>query len=102
MAGMKMSEAIAARRRILMDVEARLAGELDRALMDHGFAPKDVMRAVALVAEEAGEALKEALNATRERSTMKERSTAIVNLRAELAQTAAMALAVLFSLEERP
>ena len=100
---MKTGEAAALRAAMLATIRGRLDGAIDHALSVHGEAPGDILRATALVAEEAGEAIKSALDATRTNIDVRAHAheLALANLKHELAQTAAMAIMVLYSLEGR-
>jgi NTP pyrophosphatase (non-canonical NTP hydrolase) len=70
------------------------------ALTSHRQCPADPLRRAALVAEEAGEALKAALDLTRSVKPDANTSKAREELRRELVQTATMALRVLTAMEE--
>jgi NTP pyrophosphatase (non-canonical NTP hydrolase) len=68
--------------------------ELRRAEALHPYWPKDYIHGVAIVAEEAGEAVKAALEYVYEGGKLEE-------LRKELTQTGAMALRMLIDLEDK-
>lgn len=76
---------------------------MSRALIAHPVPTDNPVRLAALVAEEAGEALKAALDLTRKPLTAgsKEEDLAVVQLETELRQTAAMALIALAVLNGR-
>lgn len=69
---------------VMQGLMATMAGAAQR----HGKFPTDIVRAVAIVAEESGEAVKAALDCTRDAPT----AAGIEELRAELYQTASAAL----------
>jgi hypothetical protein len=66
----------------------------------HRQLPADPLRRAALVAEEAGEALKCALDLTRVSAPSRNTATIRAELRTELVQTAAMAQRVLIAMDE--
>lgn len=74
----------------------RIEDELAWAELQHPNFPIDPLRRAALMCEEAGEALKEALNLTRGDPTRRE------PLRHEVVQTAAMAIKLLQAMDEEP
>lgn len=74
--------------------------EIRRASIDHPNYPTDPLRRTALVCEEAGEALREALDLTRVPSMPNNRITDCRSrLRAELVQTAAMAVRYIIEMD---
>lgn len=79
--------------------------ELKRANELHPDYPSDHLRRTAIMVEEAGEAIRAALDLTRDTTSGPDRSTkwyaeARANLRAELMQTAAMAIRQLVAMEQ--
>ena len=87
----------------LITVLQLISAELGRASQIHPTYPRDYLRRVALVVEEAGEAMKEALDLTREAPEgypLSGYRGSRVSLRKELVQTASTAITALLAMEQ--
>lgn len=83
-----------------MKVMESVTVECNRAYREHSTLPADPLRRTAIVVEEAGEALQEALDLTRPSLPIRSRHLVREQLRIELTQTAAAAINVLVAMEE--
>lgn len=81
-------------------VVAAIVSELDRAEKLHPNYPHDPLRRVAIVGEEAGEALRAALDMTRPSARAVEREYAKLGLVDELVQVASTAIRALIAFDE--
>lgn len=70
----------------------KIETELNRAIAKHPQFPKDIIHQVGIMQEEAGEAMKAALQLVYEKGTMEE-------VKKELIETAAMCLRTLYQIE---
>lgn len=86
------------------DVWKEIANEIRIAVDIHPNYPTDPLRRVALICEESGEALKEALDLTRPTdevlASFSESAVVQFNMRREVVQTAAMAVKMLIEMRK--
>lgn len=84
--------------RIIADIES----EMEWAESKHPNYPSDPLRRVALICEEAGEALKTVLDLTRKYHTLSDTAILTSCLQVEVRQTAVMAIRLLQAMGEEP